>query len=90
MFAELCDRLKKWDVRVYFSDCWSAYSSLIPPGLLVQAKAETRLTENNNFPQRHWFAGFRRKTCCVSRSLEMIDLTIMLYAKHHVNGNMII
>jgi insertion element IS1 protein InsB len=90
MFAKLYDRLKKWNVRVYFSDYWSAYSNLIPPGLLVQTKAETHLIESNNFPQRHWFARFRRKTCCVSQSLEMIDLTTMLYAKHHVNGSIII
>ncbi|MDR2112172.1 MAG: hypothetical protein LBQ62_03575, partial [Candidatus Accumulibacter sp.] len=89
-FAKLYDRLKKWKVRVYFSDDWSVYSRLIPPELLVQAKVETHRIESNNFPQRHWFARFRRKTCCVSRSLEMIDLATMLYAKHHANGNIII
>jgi insertion element IS1 protein InsB len=36
-------------------------------------------------PQRHWFARFRRKTCVVSRSEEMVDLTTMLYAGVHVN-----
>ena len=36
--------------------------------------------------QRHWFARFRRKTCVVSRCIRMIDLTVMLYTKFHVNG----
>ena len=37
-------------------------------------------------PQRHWFARFRRKTVCVSRSKKMVDLTVGLYAKFHVNN----
>ncbi len=48
-------------------------------------EAETRLIESNTFQQRHWFARFRRKTCCGSRSLEMIDLMMFLYAAVHVN-----
>jgi len=72
---------------VFFSDNWSAYSDLITPELLIQTKTQTHLIESNNMPQRHWFARFRRKTCVVSRSLEMIDLTVMLYALHHVNGS---
>jgi len=77
--------LKLWDVEIFFSDGWGAYSDLIPPELLIQTKTQTHLIESNNFPQRHWFARFRRKTCVVSRSLEMIDLTTMLYAAFHVN-----
>jgi len=77
--------LKNWNVEIFFSDGWAAYNTLIPSELLVQTKAETHLIESNNMPQRHWFAGFRRKTCVVSRSLEMIDLTTMLYAAVHVN-----
>jgi insertion element IS1 protein InsB len=59
--------------------------ALIPPAFLTQSKAETHLIESNNMPQRHWFARFRRKTCVVSRSEEMVDLTTMLYAGVHVN-----
>jgi IS1 family transposase len=74
-----------WNVSIFFADGWGAYSDLIPPELLVQTKAETHLIESNNFPQRHWFARCRRKTCVVSRSVEMVDLTTMLYAAFHVN-----
>jgi IS1 family transposase len=84
-FARLYERLKRWNVKVYFSDRWGAYSDLIPPELLIQTKSQTHLIESNNFPQRHWFARFRRKTCVVSHSLEMIELTTMLYAAFHVN-----
>ena len=84
-FSKLYKRLKVWSVDVYFADGWRVYSDLIPKKLLIQSKSETHLIESNNMPQRHWFARFRRKTCVVSRSLEMIDLTTMLYAAAHVN-----
>ena len=84
-FSKLYERLKLWKVDVFFADGWHSYSDIIPPELLIQTKAETHLIESNNAPQRHWFARFRRKTVCVSRSKEMVDLTIGLYANFHVN-----
>jgi hypothetical protein len=72
---------KKKSTRIF-----RAYAELIPPEFLEQSKAETHLIESNNMPQRHWFARFRRKSCVVSRCERMVDLTIMLYAKFHVNG----
>jgi hypothetical protein len=47
--------------------------------MLVQTKAETHGIERNNFRQRHWCGRFRRKTCIVSRSMLMIDLTISFF-----------
>jgi IS1 family transposase len=85
-FSKLYDRLKAWNVSVFFADGWRAYSDLIPPELLIQTKSETHLIESNNAPQRHWFARFRRKTVCVSRSSRMVELTVALYANFHVNA----
>jgi len=51
--------------------------------MLVQTKAQTHGIERNNGQQRHWFARFRRRTCVVSRSIEMIDKTMMLFANFH-------
>jgi len=79
-------RLQQWNVKVYFADHWEAYTELIPKDLLIQTKAETHGVERDNFGQRHWFARFRRKTCVVSRSLQMVDLIMSLYAKFWVNG----
>jgi len=84
-FSSLYERLKRWNIKIFFSDGWGAYSDIIPPELLIQSKAKTHLIESNNMPQRHWFARFRRKTCVVSRSFEMVELTTMLYAAIHVN-----
>jgi insertion element IS1 protein InsB len=80
--------LKAWKVKVFFADGWNAYADVIPKKLLIQTKRETHLIESNNMPQRHWFARFRRKTVCVSRSLKMVDLTVGLYAHFHVNLEM--
>ena len=82
----MLDRLEQFEVTIYFADGYEAYAQLIPPEKLVQTKAETHGIERNNSRQRHWFGRFRRKTCIVSRSLRMVDLTMSLFAKFHVNG----
>jgi len=85
----MINRLKRLNVAVYFSDNWESYAELIPPDLLIQTKKETHGIERNNFLQRHWFGRFRRKTCIVSRSKEMVDLTMGLFAKFHVNNGIL-
>ena len=35
--------------------------------------------ERLNSRLRHWFARFRRRTCVVSKALEMVDATIALF-----------
>lgn len=73
-------------MKVYFVDHWEVYAELVLKVLLIQTKAEIHGVERDNFRQRHWFARFRRKTCIVSRSLQMVDLTMALYAKFWVNS----
>jgi len=75
--------LAEYDVLVYFTDRYEGYAMLIPPEQLVQTKAETHGIERNNSQQRHWFARFRRRTCAVSRSIEMVGLTTALFAWFH-------
>jgi insertion element IS1 protein InsB len=48
---------------------------------------ETRGIERNHPPNRHWCARFKRKSIVVSKSLDMVDLTMALFAKIHVNGD---
>lgn len=48
-------------------------------------KSETVAIEQNNGWQRHWLARFRRKSIVVSKSAEMVDLTMGLFAAYHVN-----
>ncbi|MBF0283026.1 MAG: IS1 family transposase [Magnetococcales bacterium] len=86
-FRRLRDRVIKWN-DVFCADHWDAYHLELPEDVpLVQSKAETFAIENNNGRQRHWFARFRRKTVVVSKTREMVDLTMSLFARFHVNGD---
>jgi insertion element IS1 protein InsB len=87
IFYGLRERLKRWKVEIYCADHWDVYPSEIPLEKLVQGKAHTVLIERNNGRQRHWFARFRRKSIVASRSLHMVNLTMALFARFHVNGN---
>ena len=81
------DRLKKWQVKVYCADQWSVYSKVIEEDKLKQSKSETPAIERNNCRQRHWLARFRRKSLVVSKSLQMVELSIALFARFRVNGS---
>ena len=54
----------------------------VPPPSATPKQVRTR-----HGRQRHWFARFRRKSIVVSKTLEMIDLTMALFARFHVNGS---
>ena len=86
-FAKLYRRLKKQNVKIYFTDHYGVYRDFIPLECLIQMKSQTYLIESNDFSQCHWFARFRRKIGCVSRSLHMLDLTIFLFASIDVNNS---
>jgi insertion element IS1 protein InsB len=83
----LYKRLKQWNVQIYCTDEYQAYNAIIPEKRLIMSKRETRGIERNHTPNRHWFARFKRKSIVVSKSLEMVDLTMALFAKFHVNGD---
>jgi insertion element IS1 protein InsB len=81
------NRLKKWRVWYYFfTDDWKVYPLEIPEDQLITGKGGTVRIERNNCRQRHWFARFKRKSIVVSKSLHMVDLTMALFARFHVNG----
>jgi IS1 family transposase len=79
-------RLRRWSVWFFCTDEWAAYAKEIPEANLVQGKQGTVSIERNNARQRHWFARFKRKSLVVSKSLRMVDLTMALFARFHVNG----
>ena len=86
-FPKMWNRLKKWNVELFCSDEWHVYQQVIDEEKLFQDKSQTIYIEQNNNRQRHWFARFKRKSIVVSKSLEMVDLKMALFAKLHVNGN---
>lgn len=72
---------------MFCSDEYAVYTQTIPEDKLLQTKSQTIYIEQNNGRQRHWFARFRRKSIVVSKALYMVDLTMALFAKFHVNGS---
>ena len=62
-------------------------NSVLPPSKHVQTKAETHRIERNNCQMRHWFGRFKRKSIIISKSMEMVELTIAVFARFRVNGN---
>ena len=85
---KLIERLEKWNVKLYYTDDYQAYSSVIPREKLVQTKAETHAIEPNNCRMRKpWLGRFKRKSIIVSKSLEMVNLTVALFARFRVNGD---
>lgn len=86
-FLTLWNRLKKWNVELFCADEYSVYTETVPEEYLLQSKSQTVFIERNNGRQRHWFARFRRKSIAVSKTLEMVDLTMALFARFHVNGH---
>jgi insertion element IS1 protein InsB len=69
----LLERLKPWSVKLYCTD--DSYDTLLPVGRHYIGKDETVAIERVNSRLRHWFARFRRRTCVVSKALEMVDAT---------------
>jgi insertion element IS1 protein InsB len=87
ILKKMVDRLAKWGVQLYCTDKWATYASVILQDKLVQSKATTHAIERNHCRQRHWFERFKRKSIIISKSQEMVDLTMALCAKFWINGN---
>ena len=83
----LVDRLNHWAVTYDCTDHWKTYAAVIPAEKLVMSKATTPGIARNHCRQRHWFGRFKRRSIIVSRAKEMVDLTIALFARFRVNGD---
>ena len=80
-------RLEKWNVKVYYADDWQVYASVLPREKWVQTKAETQGIERNKCQMRPGVRRFKRKSIIVSKSVEMVNITITLFARFRVNGD---
>lgn len=86
-FLKLYERLKRWSAKLFCTDSYDVYSMVIKDTKLKQSKSQTYRIEGNNGRQRHWFGRFRRRTVIVSQCVEMVELTMALFARFHVNWN---
>jgi insertion element IS1 protein InsB len=62
----------------FYTDDWKAYQKVIPKEQLVIGKKYTVAIEQNNSNVRHYLARMTRRTKVVSRSEEMVDLSLRL------------
>ena len=81
------DRLATWDVHMYGPDKWATSAAIIPQAKLGQSKTTTHDIKRKHCRQRPWCGRFKRKSIIVSKSTEMVDLTMALCAQFGVNGN---
>ena len=72
---------------MYGTDKWAVYASVIPRDTRVQSKATTHAIERHHCRQRHWCGRYKRKAISISKSQEMVDPTMALFATFWVNGN---
>jgi IS1 family transposase len=86
-WQQLVDRLAQWEVKVYGTDQWATYASVRPQDQWGQRKATTHDIERHHGRQRHWFGRGQRQSLMVSKSTQMVPLTIALVAKFWGNGN---
>ncbi|WP_242837184.1 IS1 transposase [Holospora elegans] len=84
-FKRLFERLKKRKILFYCKDPLEGFNKIIPSTRLFQEKDKTFSIEQNNAPHRHWFASFRRKLLANTRSLEILEVTLRIFAALHVN-----
>lgn len=81
----LIDRLKAWNPLFYCTDDCVGFPKLLPPERHHAGKDGTVAIEQNNGRQRHYLARFKCKSIVVSKSKDMVDLSIQLFAAVHVN-----
>jgi insertion element IS1 protein InsB len=84
---KVVERLAQWNVTMSCTDTWAAYASVVPQDKLVQSKATTHAIARHHCRQRHGFGRFKRQSIIISKSQEMVDLTMALFAQFWVNGN---
>ena len=73
--------------RTFLADDWAGYRRIIPVEQLRTGKHLTYSIEQDNSNIRHYLARFRRRTKVVSKSAEMVDLSLRLHHYYHQPKN---
>ena len=77
-FEKLCENISHIDAKFYATDKLSA-CNIIPEDKHLIGKSHTYTVERMNRLLRHYLARFARKTYCWSKSLNMIDNSVILF-----------
>lgn len=65
-------------VKHYFTDNWEVYNEVIPAEKLTQGKKYTIGIEQNNSNVRHYLGRMTRKTKVVTKSIEMLNISLLI------------
>ena len=71
--------------RSFLTDDWEGFRRSIPEDQHFVGKDLTFSIEQDNSNVRHFLARFRRRTKVVSKTVEMVDLSLRIY--HHLHDN---
>ena len=64
---------------IFYTDAWDAFAKVLPQKRHIIGKAHTISIEQNNSNTRHHLGRFTRKTKIVSKSVEMVDISMKLW-----------
>jgi IS1 family transposase len=76
----LYDKVKHLKNCTFYTDAWESFAEVLPPERHVIGKSGTVAIEQDNSNTRHHLGRFTRRTKVVSKSKEMVDLTIRLWS----------
>ncbi len=82
---KLYEKLKHLDVT-YYTDNWEAFTKVLPKDRHVVGKRHTVTIEQNNSNTRHHLGRMTRKTKIVSKTKQMVDLTMKLWININEDG----
>ena len=77
-FEKLCENISHIETKFYATDKFSVYD-IIPTDKHLIGKTHTYTVERMNRLLRHYLARFARKTYCWSKSLYMIENSVLLF-----------
>ena len=61
---------------IYYTDDWDAFTKILPKDRHIIGKKHTVTIERDNSNTRHNLARFNRKTKIVSKSQDMVDISL--------------
>jgi len=78
-FRRLYNKIKHIPDCIYYTDNWDAFADVLPEERHIIGKTGTVTIERDNSNTRHNLGRFTRKTKVVSKSDQMVNLTIRLW-----------
>ena len=78
-FRRLYNKFKHLKNCIFYTDNWDAFAKVLPKERHIIGKSGTVCIERDNSNTRHNLGRFTRRTKVVSKSKEMVDLSIKLW-----------